>query len=71
MMSFPKSPFRAGSRFDVSGTVGDLRLTSPGGQLLPVKNLSENIEVEVEVLSGPGGTLSSFSNLEGPKVGQL
>ncbi|KAF7486792.1 hypothetical protein GHT09_000747 [Marmota monax] len=45
MMSFPKSPFQAGSHFDVSGTVGGLRLTSPSGQLLPVKNLSENIEI--------------------------
>ncbi|XP_054390399.1 polycystin-1-like protein 2 [Pongo abelii] len=47
MMSFPKSPFPAQSHFDVSGTVGGLRVTSPGGQLIPMKNLSENIEVEV------------------------
>ncbi|XP_053465162.1 polycystic kidney disease protein 1-like 2 [Nycticebus coucang] len=45
MMSFPKSPFQAQSHFDVSGTVGGLRLTSPSGQLIPVKNLSENIEI--------------------------
>ncbi|KAK2085511.1 Polycystic kidney disease protein 1-like 2 [Saguinus oedipus] len=45
MMSFPKSPFPARSHFDVSGTVGGLRVTSPSGQLIPVKNLSENIEI--------------------------
>lgn len=47
MMSFPKSPFLARGHFDVSGTVGGLSLTSPSGQLIAVKNLSENIEVEV------------------------
>ncbi|XP_003938130.2 polycystin-1-like protein 2 [Saimiri boliviensis] len=45
MMSFPKSPFPAQSHFDLSGTVGGLRVTSPSGQLIPVKNLSENIEI--------------------------
>ncbi|XP_070941099.1 polycystin-1-like protein 2 isoform X1 [Macaca nemestrina] len=45
MMSFPKSPFPARSHFDVSGTVGGLRVTSPSGQLIPMKNLSENIEI--------------------------
>uniref|UniRef100_A0A8C5LJS9 Polycystin-1-like protein 2 n=1 Tax=Jaculus jaculus TaxID=51337 RepID=A0A8C5LJS9_JACJA len=45
MMSFPKSPFPAQSRFDVSGTVGGLRLTSLSGQPIPVKNLSQNIEI--------------------------
>nr|XP_058135506.1 polycystin-1-like protein 3 [Dasypus novemcinctus] len=45
MMSFPKSPFPACSRFNVSGTVGGLRLTSPSGRPLPVKNLPERIEI--------------------------
>uniref|UniRef100_H0WXG3 Polycystin 1 like 3, transient receptor potential channel interacting n=1 Tax=Otolemur garnettii TaxID=30611 RepID=H0WXG3_OTOGA len=45
MMSFPKSPFQAQSHFDVSGTVGGLCLTSPSGRLIPVMNLSENIEI--------------------------
>ncbi|KAB1274495.1 Polycystic kidney disease protein 1-like 2 [Camelus dromedarius] len=45
MISFPKSPFPTGSHFDVSGTVGGLSLTSPSGRLIPVKNLSENIEI--------------------------
>ncbi|XP_008584536.1 PREDICTED: polycystic kidney disease protein 1-like 2 isoform X1 [Galeopterus variegatus] len=45
MMSFPKSPFPPRGHFDVSGTVGGLRLTSPSGQLIPMKNLSENIEI--------------------------
>ncbi|XP_012602024.2 polycystin-1-like protein 2 [Microcebus murinus] len=45
MMSFPKSPFQAQSHFDVSGTIGGFRLTSPSGRLIPVKNLSESIEI--------------------------
>ncbi|KAM4833715.1 polycystin-1-like protein 2 [Thomomys bottae] len=44
-MSFPKSPFPAGSRFAVSGTVGGLLITTPRGQPIPVKNLLENIEI--------------------------
>ncbi|KAM5262602.1 polycystin-1-like protein 3 [Ctenodactylus gundi] len=45
VMSFPKSPFPNHSHLDVRGTVGGLCLTSPTGQLIPVKNLSENIEI--------------------------
>ncbi|XP_062032025.1 polycystin-1-like protein 2 [Lepus europaeus] len=51
MMSFPKSPFPAGSHFDVSGTIGGLRLTHADGQLIPVRNLSENIEILLPRLS--------------------
>ncbi|XP_039081859.1 polycystic kidney disease protein 1-like 2 [Hyaena hyaena] len=51
MMSFPMSPFPAQSDFDISGTVGGLRLTSPSGHLIPVKNLSENIEILLPRLS--------------------
>ncbi|XP_039744757.1 polycystic kidney disease protein 1-like 2 [Pteropus medius] len=51
MMSFSKSPFLAQSHFDVSGTVGGLSLTSPSGQLIPMKNLSENIEILLPRLS--------------------
>nr|KAF6411309.1 hypothetical protein HJG63_015372 [Rousettus aegyptiacus] len=52
MMSFSKSPFSAQSHFDVSGTVGGLSLTSPSGQLIPMKNLSEDIEILLPRLSG-------------------
>ncbi|XP_077919652.1 polycystin-1-like protein 2 [Halichoerus grypus] len=45
VMSFPKSPFPARSHLDVSGTVGGLCLSSPSGHLIPMKNLSENIEI--------------------------
>ncbi|XP_072588067.1 polycystin-1-like protein 2 [Vulpes vulpes] len=45
VMSFPKSPFPARSHFDVSGTIGGFCLTSPSGHLIPMRNLSENIEI--------------------------
>ncbi|XP_051024689.1 polycystic kidney disease protein 1-like 2 isoform X2 [Acomys russatus] len=45
MVSFSQNPFPSGSRFDVSGTVGGLHLTSPSGHAIPVKNLSQNIEI--------------------------
>ncbi|XP_021075889.1 polycystic kidney disease protein 1-like 2 [Mus pahari] len=45
MMSFSQSPFPSRSHFHVSGTVGGLRLTSSSGHPIPVKNLSQNIEI--------------------------
>ncbi|GAB1293700.1 Polycystic kidney disease protein 1-like 2 [Apodemus speciosus] len=45
MMSFSQNPFPSRSQFAVSGTVGGLRLTSSSGHPIPVKNLSENIEI--------------------------
>nr|Q7TN88.1 RecName: Full=Polycystin-1-like protein 2; Short=Polycystin-1L2; AltName: Full=PC1-like 2 protein; AltName: Full=Polycystic kidney disease protein 1-like 2; Flags: Precursor [Mus musculus]AAO32797.1 polycystic kidney disease 1-like 2 [Mus musculus] len=45
MMSFSQNPFPSRSQFDVSGTVGGLRLTSSSGHPIPVKNLSQNIEI--------------------------
>ena len=62
-MSFPKSPFPARGHFDVSGTVGGLSLTSPSGQLIPVKNLSEYIEVGFGCAQKSGGTSVFFFNL--------
>ncbi|ELW62970.1 Polycystic kidney disease protein 1-like 2 [Tupaia chinensis] len=66
MMSFPRSPFPACGHFNVSGTVGGLHLTSPRGQPIPVKNLSENIEILLPRLpeghSGP--TVLSLTNPE-------
>lgn len=45
MMSFPQSPFRASSGRTVSGTVGSLCLSGPSGHPIPVRNLSEKVEV--------------------------
>ncbi|XP_028731528.1 polycystic kidney disease protein 1-like 2 isoform X2 [Peromyscus leucopus] len=45
MVSFSQNPFLSRSRFEVSGTVGGLRLTSSSGHPIPVKNLSQNIEI--------------------------
>ncbi|KAL1784629.1 polycystic kidney disease protein 1-like 2 [Sigmodon hispidus] len=45
VMSFSQNPFPSRSRFEVSGTVGGLRLTSSSGHPIPVKNLSQNIEI--------------------------
>ncbi|EDL92644.1 rCG51274 [Rattus norvegicus] len=45
MMSFSQNPFPSRSHFEVSGTVGGLRLTSSSGRPIPVKNLSQNIEI--------------------------
>lgn len=67
MKSFPKNPFPARSHFDVSGTVGGLPLTSPSGQLMPVKNLSEDIEVELGCSQKSGGASVFFFNLVGTK----
>ncbi|KAL6045311.1 hypothetical protein STEG23_018459 [Scotinomys teguina] len=45
MVSFSQNPFLSWSRFEVSGTVGGLRLTSSSDHPIPVKNLSQNIEI--------------------------
>lgn len=71
MMSFPKSPFPAQSHFDVSGTVGGLSLTSSSGQLIPVKNLSENMEVDIRCAVRSQVVLLPFSTCLGLKVGWL
>lgn len=71
MMSFPKSPFPARRHFDVSGTVGGLSLTSPSGQLKPMKNLSENVEVDVGGAVRSQVALPSSSARLGLKVGWL
>ncbi|XP_048210684.1 polycystic kidney disease protein 1-like 2 [Perognathus longimembris pacificus] len=80
MMSFPKSPFPARSPFDISGTVGGLLVTSLRGQPIPVKNLSEDIEIllprraeglgEPAVLSlAPGGALRVNVTARGAALG--
>lgn len=71
MMSFPQSPFPARSPLDVSGTIGGLSLTSPSGQLIPVKNLSENIEVDLGCSQKSGAFLSSSPTWLEPKVDPL
>ncbi|XP_020848314.2 polycystin-1-like protein 2 [Phascolarctos cinereus] len=45
MVSFLENPFPASGNFDVQGTVGGLHLTRPGGQLIPVRDLKDNIEI--------------------------
>ncbi|KAK2505456.1 hypothetical protein MC885_012343, partial [Smutsia gigantea] len=67
MMSFPKSPFPARSHTDVSGTVGGLSLTSPSGQLMFMKNLSENIEILLPGLS-EGHNEPAVLNLSSPEA---
>uniref|UniRef100_A0A8D1BLF4 Polycystin-1-like protein 2 n=1 Tax=Sus scrofa TaxID=9823 RepID=A0A8D1BLF4_PIG len=67
MMSFPQSPFPARSPLDVSGTIGGLSLTSPSGQLIPVKNLSENIEILLPQLSEGHGK-PTVLNLTSPEA---
>ncbi|XP_057568736.1 polycystic kidney disease protein 1-like 2 [Hippopotamus amphibius kiboko] len=67
MMSFPRNPFPVRSHFDVSGTVGGLSLTSPSGQLIPVQNLSENIEILLPRLS-EGHSKPTVLNLTRPEV---
>ncbi|XP_043293117.1 polycystic kidney disease protein 1-like 2 [Cervus canadensis] len=67
MMSFPKSPFPARGHFDVSGTVGGLSLTSPSGQRIPVKNLSEYIEILLPRLS-EGHSEPTVLNLSRPEA---
>lgn len=58
MMSFSQNPFPSRSQFDVSGTVGGLRLTSSSGHPIPVKNLSQNIEVGAALLAAAGWHLA-------------
>ncbi|OWK15924.1 hypothetical protein Celaphus_00003976 [Cervus elaphus hippelaphus] len=56
--------------FDVSGTVGGLSLTSPSGQRIPVKNLSEYIEILLPRLSEGHGepTVLNLSRPEALRV---
>ncbi|KAF6078991.1 hypothetical protein HJG60_015036 [Phyllostomus discolor] len=67
MMSFPKSPFPARRHFDVSGTVGGLSLTSPSGQLIPMNNLSENVEILLPRLP-EGHSKPTVLNLTSPEA---
>ncbi|KAF3817624.1 hypothetical protein GH733_012911 [Mirounga leonina] len=67
VISFPKSPFPARSHFDVSGTVGGLCLSSPSGHLIPMKNLSENIEILLPQLL-EGHSEPTVLNLTSPEA---
>ncbi|XP_002917769.2 LOW QUALITY PROTEIN: polycystic kidney disease protein 1-like 2 [Ailuropoda melanoleuca] len=67
VISFLKNPFPAQSHFDVSGTVGGLCLTSPSGHLIPMKNLSENIEILLPRLS-EGHSEPTVLNLTSPEA---
>lgn len=47
MVSFAMNPFfSSDTSFDISGTVGGLSLTGLDGLIIPVSNLTENIEVK-------------------------
>ncbi|XP_021494524.1 polycystin-1-like protein 2 isoform X1 [Meriones unguiculatus] len=64
MMSFSQNPFPSRSRFDVSGSVGGLRLSSPSGHSIPVKNLSQNIEILLPRISEHKPTMLSLATPE-------
>uniref|UniRef100_A0A8C5X101 PK1L2 protein n=1 Tax=Malurus cyaneus samueli TaxID=2593467 RepID=A0A8C5X101_9PASS len=52
MVSFAMNPFfSSDTSFDISGTVGGLRLTGLDGLIIPVSNLKENIEIMLPRLS--------------------
>eukprot|EP00079_Xenopus_tropicalis_P034906 XP_017948677.1 PREDICTED: polycystic kidney disease protein 1-like 2 [Xenopus tropicalis] len=57
MVSFLVNPFSSSNTFDISGSVGGLSLTSPDGSVIPVKDLTEHIEI----------ILPRFSELEDEK----
>ncbi|KAM4017468.1 polycystin-1-like protein 2 [Anomaloglossus baeobatrachus] len=45
MVSFSVNPFSASNTIDISGSVGGLSLTSTNGSVIPVKDLTEHIEI--------------------------
>ncbi|CAM2101117.1 unnamed protein product [Caretta caretta] len=54
MVSFSVNPFSlSDTSFEISGTVGGLSLTSVDGLVIPVNDLTENIEIMLPRLSAP------------------
>ncbi|KAM4723032.1 polycystin-1-like protein 2 [Rhinophrynus dorsalis] len=53
MVSFSVNPFSSSDTFDISGSVGGLSLTSPNGSVIPVKDLTEYIEIILPRFSTP------------------
>lgn len=47
-MSLDKNPFSWNERGNISGLIGALSLTTKDGSVIPVENLSENIEVSAQ-----------------------
>lgn len=45
MLSLAKNPFSWKDGRNISGLIGSLSLTTPGGSNIPVEELSEDIEV--------------------------
>ncbi|XP_053556626.1 polycystic kidney disease protein 1-like 2 [Bombina bombina] len=45
MVSFSVNPFSSSDTIDISGSVGGLSLTSTNGSVIPVKDLTEHIEI--------------------------
>ncbi|KAM3607032.1 uncharacterized protein V6R79_000867 [Siganus canaliculatus] len=52
MRSLDKNPFSWNKRGNISGTIGALSLTTKAGSSIPVKDLSEDIEIMLPSLAG-------------------
>ncbi|MEE6499912.1 hypothetical protein FKM82_003634 [Ascaphus truei] len=61
MVSFAVNPFSSSDTFDISGSVAGLSLTSTNGSVIPVKDLSEYIEIILPRFSAPGEDRSILS----------
>ncbi|KAK2906286.1 hypothetical protein Q8A73_010229 [Channa argus] len=61
MLSLNKSPFSWNERGNISGPIGGLSLTTTDGTGIPVKNLTENIEI---LLPRPAGDNVNISVLD-------
>ncbi|OCT84402.1 hypothetical protein XELAEV_18022555mg [Xenopus laevis] len=61
MVSFSVNPFSSSNTFDISGSVGGLSLTSPDGSVIPVKDLTEHIEIILPRFSAPEDEKSILS----------
>lgn len=57
MVSFSVNPFSSSDSFDVHGAVGGLTLTSLDGLVIPINNLTEDIEVIFPVVLPEPGIL--------------
>ncbi|XP_063800339.1 polycystin-1-like protein 2 [Pseudophryne corroboree] len=61
MVSFSVNPFSQSATFDISGSVGGLSLTSLNGSVIPIKNLTEYIEIILPRNSTADGEKSLLS----------
>lgn len=56
MLSLKKNPFSWSEENNITGTVGSVSLTRGNGSVIPIENLSE--EIEVRVLQTPSYSMS-------------